>query len=146
MKANAGKVGSQSVYARMSALLGVALRSEADAVKVVTKGLSAKSYRHLAKKLGFEAKLIAPESTVRRRLENDSRFTQCESERLLRLARIFAEATELFGDETRAKTWVKTPANYLPDLGPVTPLEVCSTEPGARLIEGHLLRTAHGIF
>ncbi|HOV56435.1 MAG TPA: DUF2384 domain-containing protein [Rhodanobacteraceae bacterium] len=146
MKAAAAAKKPQGVYARMSALLETPMASETDAIDIVNRGLSTKSFKRLSKRLDIPHRFVASESTVRRRLENNERFTGAEAERVLRLVRVFSEAAELFGDDALALKWMNTPARYLPDAEPITPLQVCSTEPGARLIESHLLRTAHGIF
>jgi putative toxin-antitoxin system antitoxin component (TIGR02293 family) len=135
----------QTVYTRMARLLDLKLESDADAIRLVNKGLSVHSYRHVAEKLRFPANLVAPESTVRRRL-TEGRFSEVESERVIRVARVFAEAIELFGDEDMALTWFNTPADYLEGDQPVTPLELAASDNGARLIEARILRTAHGMF
>lgn len=113
---------------------------------MVNKGISARTYRRVAGKLRFAANLVAPESTVRRRLFSKRRFTEAESERILRLARVFAEAVRLFGDEEAALEWLNTPADYLPGRPPITPMALAATDAGARLIESHIRRTAHGVF
>jgi putative toxin-antitoxin system antitoxin component (TIGR02293 family) len=89
---------------------------------------------------------VAPESTVRRRLSANARFTEAESERLIRLARVYAEAVELFGDEDCALQWLNRADTYIPGQPPVTPIRLAVKDSGARLIESHIRRTAHGIF
>lgn len=135
----------ETVFTRMARLLDLKLESDADAVRLVTQGLSVHSYKRMADKLRFPANLVAPESTVRRRL-TEGRFSEVESERVIRVARVFAEAVELFGDEDMALTWFTTPADYLEGDAPVTPLALAATDNGARLIESRIQRTAHGMF
>ncbi|WP_285405647.1 antitoxin Xre/MbcA/ParS toxin-binding domain-containing protein [Luteibacter sp. ME-Dv--P-043b] len=135
----------ETVHSRMARLLDLKLESDADAVRLVSQGISVHSYRRVADKLHFPANLVAPESTVRRRL-SEGRFSEVESERVVRVARVFAEAVELFGDEAMALTWFNTPADYLDGDPPVTPLELAASDNGARLIEARILRTAHGMF
>jgi putative toxin-antitoxin system antitoxin component (TIGR02293 family) len=137
---------TDSVFARMARLLDVKLGSEMDAVRVVAAGLTANSYNRAFNKLGFSPSLVAPESTIRRRLAAKGRFTPAESERLVRIARVYSEAVELFGDEAAALRWLTTAEEYLRDQKPVTPLQLSATDSGARLIESHLRRTAHGMF
>lgn len=134
------------VFTHMSRLLDVVLESETDAVRLAAAGVSSRSYRRAAHRLGFPPSLVAPESTVRRRLARNARFTEAESERLIRLARVYAEAVELFGDEAQALEWLNAPAAYIPGDAPVTPLQLAAKDSGARLIESHLRRTAHGVF
>jgi putative toxin-antitoxin system antitoxin component (TIGR02293 family) len=130
----------------MSKLLDVKLNSETDAVRLATLGVSTRSYRRVARKLRIPSSLVAPESTVRRRLNANARFTEAESERLIRLARVYAEAVELFGDEEKALQWLNTPDTYIPGQPPITPFQLASKDSGARLIESHIRRTAYGIF
>lgn len=135
-----------SVFSRMSRLLDVRVDSESDAVRLAALGVTARSYRRVVRKLRIPSSLVAPESTVRRRLSRNARFTEAESERLIRLARVYAEAVELFGDEDRALQWLTTPETFLPGQPPLTPLQLAAKDSGARLIESHLRRTAHGVF
>jgi uncharacterized protein (DUF2384 family) len=52
----------------------------------------------------------------------------------------------LFGDDKAAQEWLNTPEDYLKNQRPITPLTLAASDAGARLIEAHLLRTAHGVF
>ena len=136
-----------SVFGRMARLLDIPLASESDAVRLVVAGISTYSYKRVASKLGLSASLVAPESTIRRRLSSNARFSEAESERVVRLTRVYAEAVELFGgDESAALLWLNTPADYLPDQPAISPLHLSVMDSGARLIESHIRRTAHGIF
>lgn len=137
---------AKSMFAHMSKLLDVKLTSETDAVRLATLGVSTRSFRRVARKLGIPSSLVAPESTVRRRLSTNSRFTEAESERLIRLARVYAEAIELFGNEEQAVKWLNTPETFIPRQSPVTPIQLAAKDSGARLIESHIRRTAHGVF
>jgi putative toxin-antitoxin system antitoxin component (TIGR02293 family) len=130
----------------MSQLLDVKLASEADAVRLATAGVTTRSYRRVARKLQIPSSLVAPESTVRRRLNSNARFTEAESERLIRLARVYAEAVELFGNEEQALQWLSTPETYIAGQPAITPLQLAAKDSGARLIESHIRRTAHGVF
>lgn len=136
---------SNSVFGHISRLLDVSIQSERDALRVVTEGIPSHSYRRVAAALALPADLVAPESTVRRRLASNSRFNRAESERLLRLVRIYAEAMQLFDDEEATLAWLKLPADYLQDQNPVTPLILAASDAGARLIEAQLRRTAYGM-
>ena len=85
--------------------------SERDALRAVTEGIASRSYRRVAATLAMPGDLVSPKSTVRRRLASNSRFNRAESERLLRLVRIYAEAMLLFGDQEAALAWLKLPAD-----------------------------------
>ena len=73
-------------------------------------------------------------------------LTPVESERLVRLARVYSEAMQLFGDEQAALAWLNTPADYLQDDNPTTPMKLAEMESGARIVEALLQRTAYGVF
>lgn len=134
-----------SLPQRVGSLIGMPLNVESDMVKVVVKGLPTKAYRNLERHVVMVPTLIASETTMRRRLQARSgKFTQDESEKLMRVARVFALATEVFGDEARAKRWFGHASNYLPEQDPVSPMSLCETEPGGRLVEEHLRRAQYG--
>ena len=139
-------VHTESVFTRMSKLLGLKFESEHDVVRAVAAGISAGTYKRVVKKLKISAVLVASESTVRRRLASNSRFTADESERVVRLTRVFAEATQLFGNEEAALKWLNTPGEYVPKHIPITPMTLAATDSGARLVESYLYKTAHGIY
>lgn len=85
---------------------------------------------------------IAPRTLTRRQAER--RFTPEESERLLRISRVFDQAVDLFeGDVDRARAWLERPQ---PALGGRVPLEFASTEVGAREVEMLIGRLEHGVF
>lgn len=72
-------------------------------------------------------------------------MTPAETKRS-RIARVVAEAIELFGDEKAALAWLNTAADFLHDGNEVTPIKLAETASGARLVESLIQRTAHGIF
>ncbi|MDB5969455.1 MAG: hypothetical protein JWQ90_1905 [Hydrocarboniphaga sp.] len=134
----------ENVFTRIGRLLDLKVDSEVDVIRVVTQGITVRTYKRIANKLRFPANMVAPESTVRRRLTSSGRFNEAESERVVRLARVFSEAVGLFGDESAALEWFNTPAEYLRDQAPITPMALAATDAGARLVESHISRTAYG--
>ncbi len=82
---------------------------------------------------------IIPEATYKRRREL---LTVEESERVERLARIFASADFVFDSADDARQFLITPHALLRDR---TPLEVSLTELGARQVEDILWRLFYGI-
>jgi putative toxin-antitoxin system antitoxin component (TIGR02293 family) len=135
-----------TLFDRMGRLLDQPLRSESDIVRMVDAGLPPAAFTALTRRLAIGHDLIAPESTVRRRLQDNQRFTTDESERMVRIARVHALAVELFGEETAAQAWLNAPAQYVPGAAAVSPYRLSVTDAGARLVEDMLLRTAHGVF
>ena len=82
---------------------------------------------------------LSPRSLQRRR--RSGRLARFESDRLYRLARIMAIASEYLGDAERARRWLKRPNRALGGLAPVAAID---TEPGARQVENLLGRIAYG--
>jgi putative toxin-antitoxin system antitoxin component (TIGR02293 family) len=80
--------------------------------------------------------------TVRRRRAESGRFTPAESERVLRLIRLFRHASEVLGGPSEAREWMKE-QNFA--LGDVSPLEFSDTEPGARRVDDLLGQIEHGL-
>lgn len=89
-----------------------------DLAQLVREGLPATSISVLAQKLDLgnttlSLKLGIPLRTLTRRLSKGSRLTAAESDRTVRLARVFANAVELIGDEAKAAEWLQTPNRAL---------------------------------
>jgi putative toxin-antitoxin system antitoxin component (TIGR02293 family) len=163
----------ETVYTRMSELLGTPITSEADAWHFVKRGISTKRYVILAERLQLAPDAVAPASTLRRRVKmlerraksrqakvrqvkqqrkttaaqtEEARLTPAETERLMRLTRVVSEATQLFGDEKAALSWLNTPGDFLPSENEVTPMKLAETDSGVRMVESMIQRTAHGFF
>ena len=110
-------------------------------------GLPIESFDRLQEELGVPSPRLAnaiqvAERTLRRR-RKAGRLQPGESERLLRIARLYERACEVLGSSERASMWMKEP---IPALGGHDPLSYADTEPGAREIERVLGRIAHGVF
>ncbi len=71
----------------------------------------------------------------------DGRLSSGISEKLLRFARIQAMAARTFG-AARAAVWMERPTAALADQAPI---DLLSTESGARAVETLLNRIAHGL-
>src|SRR3989454_11093538 len=89
-----------------------------------------------------EILLIPPRTLQRRRAAG--RLEPDESDRLLRLSRIYGKAIELFeGDNPAALQWLQSP---LKALGGTSPLAMSKTEPGAQEVERLISRLEYGVF
>lgn len=87
--------------------------------------------------------LMIPPRTLQRRRAG-GRLEPDESDRLVRLSRIYGKAIELFeGDNRAALTWLRSP---LMALGGAAPLAMSKTEPGAQEVEHLISRLEHGVF
>ncbi|MNL30852.1 hypothetical protein D3C87_1526120 [compost metagenome] len=84
--------------------------------------------------------LIFSKATLSRRLR-EPRLSEVESDKIVRLSRIVASAIDVFGDAPDAHEWLRE-AN--PALDGRTPLEMATTDPGARLVETLLKRLDYG--
>lgn len=131
-----------------AALLGIDKSDAASLRAEVEKGLSFGRLVNLTRVMGLtlqtaaEILFISPRSLQRRKIEG--RLHADESDRLLRLSRIFGLAIELFeGDKDAAITWM---SERLPVLGLASPLEMSKTEPGALEVEWLIGRLEHGVF
>ena len=69
-------------------------------------------------------------------------FQADESDRVLRLARISAQAAATLGSKQKAADWLRRPSRA---LGNRTPLELLDSDIGTRQVEDTLGRIEHGI-
>jgi putative toxin-antitoxin system antitoxin component (TIGR02293 family) len=84
-----------------------------------------------------------PSRTMTRR-KGSGRLKADESDRVLRAARLMHKAAALFNNEpAAAKAWMTTPQR---GLGGAVPLDLASTEVGAREVEDALGRIEDGVF
>lgn len=85
---------------------------------------------------------ISERTLTRIRHSSHKRFSSMASDRLYRLARIFATAWMVLEDENSAKEWLHKPQFGL--RGKV-PLDLIQTEAGAKEVEDLLLRIEYGV-
>src|SRR5262245_38073781 len=119
-----------------------------DLAYLVRKGLPADSLSVLAERLHLSntilsRKLGIPQRTLTRRLSKASLLTPAESDRTVRMARVYANAVEMIGDEEKAIEWLNTPNRA---LGGERPLDQLDTDVGARMVEDVLGRIAYGVY
>ena len=128
-------------------LIGLHSQAPLAVAERVRDGLAYRSFdlfrRHAALTAADLAALVRiPARTLARR-KRARKLDPDESDRLVRLARIFAMALALFeGDEVSTRRWLGTP---LAALGGAAPLGFATTDPGAREVESLLGRLEHGI-
>ena len=129
-------------------LLGIKTASLPALLREVEKGLPYRAYERFANVLGATADDLLrfvgiPRRTLVRR-KTEGRFSSDESDRLLRAARVFGRALELFGgDREAAFEWLSEPQIA---LGGSIPLDVARTEVGAHEVELLVLRIEHGVY
>ncbi|MCI0641798.1 MAG: DUF2384 domain-containing protein [Gemmataceae bacterium] len=116
--------------------------------KIMSAGLPFARLTRFQKTSGFPLERIArvlhiPARTLARR-KKSGRLKPDESERLLRLARLFDQAIDLFeGDVAAAAQWFREPVRGLAEQAPLTFAE---TEFGAREVENLIGRLEHGVY
>ena len=86
---------------------------------------------------------IIPRRTLAHRKRRRQPLSPEESDKLARVARIFAIAYDTFQDRAKAATWLRRPNRALQGAAPV---ELLSTDSGARVVEQTLERIASGVF
>ena len=128
-----------SVGARYDSLL--------EAAEIVQNGLPVSAVFRLQETSGLTLERIKQVARISEgsfaRRKHSGRLSQEESERLLRVGRIFERAAALFdGDQVGARQWLETP---IPSLGGQRPLDLSQTEPGAREVEDLIGRIEHGV-
>ena len=129
-------------------MLGKTVRQPDDLARLVRRGLPAGAVKVLAEKLevsnlALSRTLGIPQRTMTRRLSKPSRLTAAESDRTVRLARVFANAVEMIGDQHKAVKWLAAPNRA---LGGSRPMDQLDTDIGARGVEDLLGRIAYGVY
>lgn len=129
-------------------VLRTAVKNYDDLTHLVRKGLPAGSITALAERLHLRSgvlsrKLGIPQRTLTRRLSEDSRLTPAESDRMVRMARVYANAIEMLGDNEKAIEWLNTPNRALRGERPI---DLLDTDVGARAAEDILGRIAYGVY
>jgi putative toxin-antitoxin system antitoxin component (TIGR02293 family) len=92
---------------------------------------------------GVLYEFVVPRRTLAHRKAKDQRLTSEESDRLARVLRVYARSEEALGDPERSYRWIRKPNRALQGK---TPLELLSSEAGARAVEKVLGRLEHGVF
>jgi putative toxin-antitoxin system antitoxin component (TIGR02293 family) len=128
--------------------LGLRAENSGELIRQVERGFAFNALRSMESHSGISVARIAaiigiPERTLARR-KTEGRLTSDESERLLRIARVFENAVDLFEcDSTNALKWLTAPKRVFENQ---TPLEYSRTELGAREVENLMGRLEHGVF
>jgi putative toxin-antitoxin system antitoxin component (TIGR02293 family) len=113
----------------------------------VRRGLSYSSFLRFQRNTELPTPVLAeltqiPPRTLARR-KQEGRLDPEESDRLVRVARIFGRALELFeGDVRAAREWLTSEQLA---LGGLVPLELAKTDVGAREVDDLIGRLEHGI-
>jgi putative toxin-antitoxin system antitoxin component (TIGR02293 family) len=129
-------------------LLGLDYFDLPSILKAVGKGFAWKTFERFVKNIGLPTEQIAdvlgiPRRTLARR-KSEGRLKSDESDKLLRLARVFGSALDLYdGNREAAVLWL-TDVNIA--LGRVAPLDIARTHVGADEVENLVGRIQYGLF
>jgi len=127
-------------------IMGLELRGPADIVCRVRKGLSPGVSRRIAEAYGVSQKDLArtihvSAKTIQRQEAKGAYNTEV-ADGLVRLADVFARATEVFEDKSEARAWLQEESTA---LGGVTPWSHLDTSTGSDMVVRELGRIEHGI-
>jgi putative toxin-antitoxin system antitoxin component (TIGR02293 family) len=121
--------------------------SSARLIDAIHNGLSVSEMQALAEGLNLPMDRLAPllgisKATWHRR-KLSGRLDASESDRLIRFARLLAQATEVLETPVQARQWLGSPQI---GLGGAIPLEYAATEVGAREVEDLLSRIEYSVY
>lgn len=128
-------------------LLGLRSCDTAALMKRLDDGISYAAFERLKRKLGVSSKELADAALITHRTlarrKKAGRMQPDESDRLVRLARVFSRAIELYGgDSEGAQAWMMRPNRA---LGGASPFEMARTEVGAGEVERLIHQIEHGV-
>jgi putative toxin-antitoxin system antitoxin component (TIGR02293 family) len=148
LKLRATAMRQDTNHASLGGSLGLRETAINALIDEVRAGLPFKTMESFSSTSGISVSDIAalielPERTLARR-KVAGRLASGESERLLRLSRVFEQAVRLFeGNVQAAVAWLKTPKRA---LGNKSPWMYLQTEIGAREVEDLMGQLEHGVF
>lgn len=128
-------------------LLGLRSFDTASLLKRLDEGLSFAAFERLKRRLKVSSQGLADAAMISRRTlarrKSTGRLDPDESDRLVRIARVFSRSIELYGgNEDSARRWMMRPR---PALGGPSPFEMARTEVGAREVEKLIHQLEHGV-
>ncbi|MCL5966790.1 MAG: DUF2384 domain-containing protein [Deltaproteobacteria bacterium] len=128
-------------------ILGRKVDSPAALDDLVRKGLPYAAVEAVLKQVSVSvaelvALLASSQRTIARR-KAGKRLSAAESDRLARLARIFAQAEDVFEDKEKARRWLHKQNRA---LGGRTPLQALETDIGTLEVERILGRVEFGVY
>ena len=146
-KSDPMKISDANPFA-VEKLLGIKCGDNLKLAEKVKAGFSFDTFERLGNHTGVPldklrvAVRITPRTLTRRRKEK--RLSPEESDRLVSVSRLLANALELFeGNREATLRWFTFPNRA---LGGLSPIEVAATETGSREVENLIGRLDHGVF
>ncbi len=122
-------------------------RAPHELVRVVQDGLRFRELETLREDLGLPLDQLAEKLGISRatlhRRKVSGRLAADESDKVVRFARLFRQAKDVFGGDEEARQWLAFP-QY--GLGGAVPLDYARSEVGAREVENLLGRIEYGVY
>jgi putative toxin-antitoxin system antitoxin component (TIGR02293 family) len=137
-----------TVLEETTAMLGIKpVKTTLDLAPQIQKGLPFKALERVSKHLEISTALMNKSldfatRTIARRAQ-EKKLSPAESERLVRLSRVLAEAKRVLGSAEKARSWVLKPNRA---LGGAIPLQMLRTDIGANAVFEELGRIDYGVF
>lgn len=88
-------------------------------------------------------RLVVPKRTLQRRRDGSGRLSSDESNTLMRIVRAIARAEIALDDPEKAERWIRQPNRALRGK---RPLDLLTSDMGARAVEKVLGRIEHGVY
>lgn len=118
-----------------------------DLLAEIERGLPVRTYVALASTLGLspgeEDRLLQVSLRTRVRWKQRSRLDPATSDRIVRIARILALATDVLENQAHAIAWLREPSDVLQGR---TPLEAVGSDLGAEKVTNLLQQMEHGVY
>jgi putative toxin-antitoxin system antitoxin component (TIGR02293 family) len=118
-----------------------------DLLDEIERGLPTRAYESVSAALELtpveEDRLLQVSLRTRARWKKQSRLDSATSDRLVRLARIFALAILVLESRANAVAWLREPSDA---LGGRSPLAAVASDPGAEKVSNMLYQMEHGIY
>ena len=123
-------------------------RDELGWARLLQAGLPSQVVDGLAEALGWTREKLARTldlvpRNLARRLAKSELLTTPESERMLRVARVLARASEVLEGDAKAKTWIEQGSVA---LGGETPIGLLRTDIGTEVVLHELTKIDHGMW
>ena len=143
----AGEGRAKSGVPLYISLLGLRLTNPIEIVKRVEEGFRFQALERFQENTQLStsdlAEVVAIKPRTLHRRREEGRLAPDESDRLLRVSRIFAKAVGLFeGDASAARTWFFTPAKA---LGGERPIALARTDLGSLEVDALIDRLEQGV-
>lgn len=136
---------TESLHERMGRVLGLPLKDECDIAFLVQLGAPAAAYQRAVDEIRIMPGFVLSAARARVLVGTGARLDSDDTDRLLRLVRLYAQACLILGDDEVARRWMRTPVRWRPGVVRLSPLDLAVRDSGARLAEQLLQRDAHGV-